>query len=53
MIYIEHPSGTIDVRLRTEGQGPLMQVVSAGLIRTAKKLMAGEVFVPAGRWEEA
>ena len=46
-IRIEHPSGQIDVRLETSGQGADLQVVSAGLLRTARKLMAGEVFVPA------
>jgi 4-oxalomesaconate tautomerase len=53
MINIEHPSGMIDVRLHTEGRGLSMQVVSAGVVRTARKLMTGEVFVPAGLWEGA
>ncbi|MDO5614087.1 MAG: 4-oxalomesaconate tautomerase [Paracoccus sp. (in: a-proteobacteria)] len=47
-ILIEHPSGMIDVALRTQGQGADLQVVSAGAIRTARKLLTGEVFVPAG-----
>ena len=46
-ILIEHPSGQIDVALRTEGQGADLQVISAGAIRTARKLVTGEVFVPA------
>ncbi|RJL05962.1 4-oxalomesaconate tautomerase [Paracoccus aestuarii] len=46
-ILIEHPSGLIDVALRTTGQGADLQVVSAGAIRTARKLVTGEVFVPA------
>lgn len=46
-ILIEHPSGLIDVALRTSGQGADLQVVSAGAIRTARKLVTGEVFVPA------
>jgi 4-oxalomesaconate tautomerase len=49
-IRIEHPSGQIDVRLETRGQGPDLQVVSAGLLRTARKLMSGEVFVPPRLW---
>jgi 2-methylaconitate cis-trans-isomerase PrpF len=50
-IRIEHPSGQIDVRLETRGQGCDLQVVSAGLLRTARKLMSGEVWVPARLWE--
>lgn len=46
-ILIEHPSGMIDVALRTSGQGKDLQVVSAGAIRTARKLVTGEVYVPA------
>ncbi|MEH6773977.1 MAG: 4-oxalomesaconate tautomerase [Cereibacter changlensis] len=46
-ILIEHPSGMIDVALRTTGQGKDLQVVSAGAIRTARKLVTGEVYVPA------
>lgn len=46
-ILIEHPSGQIDVALRTSGQGAGLQVLSAGAIRTARKLFTGEVFVPA------
>lgn len=46
-ILIEHPSGQIDVALRTAGAGVGLEVVSAGAVRTARKLMAGEVYVPA------
>lgn len=46
-ILIEHPSGMIDVALRTSGRGKDLQVVSAGAIRTARKLVTGEVYVPA------
>jgi 4-oxalomesaconate tautomerase len=52
-VRIEHPSGKIDVVLETEGQGAAMQIVRAGLVRTARKLMAGEVYVPAHLWEGA
>ena len=44
-VLIEHPSGEIDIRLKTQGSGPAMQVV-AGTLRTARLLMRGEVFVP-------
>ena len=45
-ILIEHPSGKIDVALRTSGAGAGMEVISAGAIRTARKLFSGEVYVP-------
>ncbi|MDO5648299.1 4-oxalomesaconate tautomerase [Paracoccus sp. (in: a-proteobacteria)] len=47
VILIEHPSGMIDIALRTTGQGAELQIVSGGAIRTARKLLAGSVFVPA------
>jgi len=44
-IWIEHPTGSIDVRLQTEGSGAAMQVI-AGTLRTARPIMKGVVFVP-------
>ena len=44
-IWIEHPSGQIDVRLTTKGSGATMDVV-AGTLRTARPIMRGEVLVP-------
>ena len=46
-ILIEHPTGVIDVALITRGEGPAMEVVSGGAVRTARKIMDGTVFVPA------
>jgi 4-oxalomesaconate tautomerase len=48
-IWIEHPSGEVDVRLETRGLGADMDVV-AGTLRTARPIMRGEVLVPAGVW---
>jgi 4-oxalomesaconate tautomerase len=48
-IWIEHPSGEVDVRLETKGKGADMDVV-AGTLRTARPIMRGEVLVPAGAW---
>lgn len=45
-IWIEHPSGEVDVRLETTGSGADLQVVRAGLLRTCRPIMKGEVFVP-------
>jgi len=47
MMLIEHPSGILDVALKTAGSDASMQVISGGVIRTARKIMAGEVYVPA------
>jgi 4-oxalomesaconate tautomerase len=44
-IWIEHPSGQIDVRLETSGSG-LDMVLVAGTLRTARPLMRGDVLVP-------
>jgi 2-methylaconitate cis-trans-isomerase PrpF len=44
-IWIEHPSGQVDVLLQTKGKGADMEVV-AGTLRTARPIMKGEVLVP-------
>lgn len=43
---IEHPSGQIDVRLEMAGEGETLTVAKAGLLRTARLIMRGEVFAP-------
>jgi 2-methylaconitate cis-trans-isomerase PrpF len=48
-IWIEHPSGMVDVRMETTGEGPTLQVYKAGILRTARPIMQGNVFVPNGR----
>ncbi len=48
-IWIEHPSGEVDVLLQTTGSGANMDVV-AGALRTARPIMRGEVLVPASLW---
>lgn len=45
-VIIEHPSGIFSVALKTTGQGAGMDV-AGGVIRTARKIMDGHVFVPA------
>ncbi|MEO1793476.1 MAG: 4-oxalomesaconate tautomerase [Pseudomonadota bacterium] len=44
-ISIAHPSGSIDVRLALTGTGDDLTVASAGLVRTARPIMRGEVLV--------
>jgi 2-methylaconitate cis-trans-isomerase PrpF len=49
-VRIEHPSGVIDVRLETRGSGTHLRILRAGVVRTARKIMDGELFVPASVW---
>ncbi|QFT45393.1 4-oxalomesaconate tautomerase [Roseivivax sp. THAF40] len=49
-VVLEHPSGTIEVLVDyddTDG----FELKSAGLLRTARKLAEGRVFVPASVWK--
>lgn len=49
-IVIEHPAGDIEVLVDYDRTGDGIAVHSAGLLRTARKLAAGSVFVPAAVW---
>ncbi len=49
-ISVEHPSGAIDVLIDYE-KTDAFRVKSAGLVRTARLLARGEVYVPARVWE--
>jgi 4-oxalomesaconate tautomerase len=53
-IDIEHPTGffTVDVRVERAADGAI-SVRNAALLRTARKLMRGEVFVPGRVWSRA
>ena len=42
---LEHPMGVVDVVMDYRRDGLSFDVISAGLVRTARKLAAGEVFV--------
>ena len=48
---IEHPSGSIAVALDLQRDGEPLQVNSAGVVRTTRKLFAGEVYVPTDVWK--
>ena len=50
-ITLEHASGVIDVAVDFENTAEGFNLKSAGLVRTARKLASGEVFVPAAVWE--
>lgn len=49
-ITLEHASGQIDVLVDYENTNSGFTLHSAGLVRTARKLAAGDVFVPAAAW---
>lgn len=47
---VEHPSGEFSVTLEVAGSSDEPVVVKAGLLRTARMIMRGEVFVPRSVW---
>lgn len=49
---VEHPSGEFSVTLEIDRTGPMPVVRRAGLLRTARLLSRGEVFIPAGIWDQ-
>jgi len=48
---VEHPSGEFSVTLEIDYSGPLPDVRKAGLVRTARLLSRGVVYIPAGIWQ--
>lgn len=53
ILEIEHPSGSFTVEIDVRPNGAASEVRRAALVRTARKLMRGEIFVPAAAWEPA
>ena len=51
MLELEHPTGFFSVELGVEGTDSDPDVKRAALLRTARKLMQGEVFIPSNVWE--
>jgi len=47
---IEHPTGFFTVEIDLENKDGSLNIRRAALLRTARKLMRGEVFVPSGIW---
>lgn len=52
-ITLEHASGTIDVMVDYAQTDTGFQIKSAGLVRTARKIAAGSVFIPTSVWANA
>lgn len=50
-VTLEHPSGTIDVLVDYNSNNGF-ELISAGLLRTARKLAEGQIYVPARVWPE-
>ncbi|GIF63824.1 FldA protein [Asanoa ishikariensis] len=44
LVRIEHPTGTFDVTVDLEGEGPLTRLRSSAVVRTARKLSDGLVW---------
>ena len=49
-VVIEHPQGTTEVVFDYAIEDGDFKLRSAGVLRTARKLFSGELFVPAGIW---
>ncbi len=49
-VVLEHPSGAIEVLLDFSADATTFELRSAGLVRTARKLADGHVYVPAAIW---
>ncbi len=50
-LSVEHPSGEFSVTLQVEGPADAPVVSRAGLLRTARLIMRGEVMVPEAVWD--
>ncbi len=50
VLEIEHPTGFFSVDMAVQMQDGSPQVTRAALLRTARKLMRGEVYIPASVW---
>ena len=46
LVVIEHPAGRIPIELELAAPGAEVPVLRASLVRTARRLFAGSVFVP-------
>lgn len=50
-LEIEHPTGFFTVEMDVQNDHGQIHVRRSALLRTARKLMSGEVFVPASAWD--
>ena len=47
---VEHPTGFFTLEIEIEPDGATIKAKRSALLRTARLLMRGEIFVPAGTW---
>jgi 4-oxalomesaconate tautomerase len=52
-LNIEHPTGYFSVTLDVRVKGDVVEVAYAALLRTARLLMRGDVFIPSAVWPDA
>ena len=52
-LEVEHPTGFFTVDMEIETAGGQLKVKRSALLRTARKLMEGQVFIPASVWRRA
>lgn len=50
VVTIEHPSGQLEINVELGDSGEAPTIVSAGTVRTARKLLDGSVYVPRDAW---
>lgn len=50
-VQVEHPSGSFTVTMKLDNSGRTPVVTQSALLRTARLLMAGDVYVPRSAWE--
>lgn len=52
-IEVEHPTGFFTVQMEVDQTGGELKVTKSALLRTARLLMRGEIFVPKSAWENS
>lgn len=50
-VEVEHPTGSFTIQMELDNSGSTPVVTRSALLRTARLLMAGEVYVPRFAWE--
>ena len=51
LISVEHPTGEISVEMQIDDTGDQPRVKRAALLRTARRLFEGQVWIPASVWD--
>lgn len=52
-LEIEHPTGFFTVELDIDTAGDELAITRSALLRTARKIMRGDVFIPSSAWSSA